>query len=74
MYSLMQPWVIPELVELVEERIDVLSSFDVVVDNRKTTPVRWCQGLVKSVVEDAREPPVVVEWDGMPDVEGWEET
>jgi len=72
MYSLMQPWVIPELVELVEERIDVLSSFDVVVDNRKATPLRWCQGLVKSVVEDAREPTVVIEWDGMSDIEGWE--
>ena len=64
---------IPELVELVEERIDVLSSFDIVVDNRKATPLRWCQGLVKSVVEDTREPTVVVEWDGMSDVEGWEE-
>ena len=40
MYSLMQPWVIPELVELVEERIDVLSSFDVVVGDRKATPLR----------------------------------
>ena len=73
MYSLMQPWIIPELVELVEERIDVLSYSDVVVDNRKATPLRWCQGLVKSVVEDTREPSVVVEWDGMSDVEGWEE-
>ena len=72
MYSMMQPWLIPELVNIVGDRIDVLSSFDVVVDGAKVTSLRWCQGLVKSVVEDAREPSVVVEWDGMPDVTGWE--
>ena len=72
MYSMMQPWLIPELVEIVGDRIDVLSSFDVVVDGAKVTSLRWCQGLVKSVVDDAREPTVVVEWDGMPDVTGWE--
>ena len=27
---------------------------------------------MKSVVDNAREPTVVVEWDGMPDVTGWE--
>ena len=43
------------------------------VDNREATPLRWCQGLVNSVVEDTREPTVVVEWDGMSDVEEWEE-
>ncbi len=72
MYSMMQPWLVPELVNIVGDRIDVLSSFDVVVDSAKVTSLRWCQGLVKSVVEDAREPSVVVEWDGMPDVTGWE--
>ena len=72
MYSMMQPWLIPELVNIVGDRIDVLSSFDVVVDGAKVMSLRWCQGLVKSVVEDAREPSVVVEWDGMPDVTGWE--
>ena len=34
---------------------------------------RWCQGVVKFVLKDSRQPSVYVNWDGMPDVKGWED-
>ena len=35
---------------------------------------RWCQGVVKSLLKGSRQPLVIVNWYGMPNVEGWEES
>ena len=73
MYSQLQPWIRPELVNLPEQRIGVLSTFLVTVgDKQKEQDIR-CQGVLKSVLKDSRQPFMIVNWDGMPDVEGWED-
>ena len=73
MYSQLQPWIRPELVNLLEQRIDDLSTFLVTVGDKQEEQERWCQGVVKSVLKDSRQPFVIVNWDGMPDVKGWED-
>ena len=72
MYSQLQPWMRPSLESLVDKRIDVLSTFFVKVGGVDEPQLRWCQGRVESVVQNVKQPFVVVEWDGMPDVKGWE--
>lgn len=52
----------------------VLSAFDVDADNNKKRAMRWCQGTVMHVFDDVRVPTVKVEWDSIPDAEGYEET
>ena len=47
MYSQLQPWIRPELVNLLEQRIDVLSTFLVTVGEKQEEQERWCQGVVK---------------------------
>ena len=74
MYSQLQPWIRPELVNLLEQRIDVLSTFLVTVGDKKEEQERWCQGVVKSVIKDLRKPFVIVNWDGMPDVKDQEDS
>ena len=72
MYSQLQPWIRPELVNLLEQRIDVLSKFLVTVREKQEEQERWCQGVFKLVLKDWRQPFVIVNWDGLPDVKGWE--
>ena len=73
MYSQLQPWISPELVNRLEHRIDVLSTFLVTVREKQEEQERWCQGVVKSVLKYSRQPSVIVNLDGMPDVKGWED-
>ena len=44
------------------------------VGDKQEEKERWCQGVVKSVLNDSRQPFMIVNWDGMPDVKGWEES
>ena len=61
--------------DLVYCRIDVLYPFYVEVnDNTTDKEMRWCQGLVLNLWEEKAKPTVRVEWDPMPDVEGYEES
>ena len=72
MYSQLQPWIRPELVNLMEQRIDVISMFLVIVGDKQEDQQRWCQGVVKLVLNDSRKSLVIIKWDGVPDVESWE--
>ena len=74
MYTQLQPWIRPELVNLLEQRIDLLSTFLVTVGDKQEEQERCCQGVVKLVLKDSRQPLVIVNWDGMPDVKGWEDS
>ena len=74
MYSQLQPWIRPELVTLLEQRIDVLSTFLVTVRDKQKEQERLYQGVVKLVLKYSRQPFVIVNWDGMPDVKGWEDS
>ena len=73
MYSQLHLWIRLDLVNLLEQRIDALSTFLVTVGNKQEYQERWCQGIVKSVLKDWRQPLVIVNLNGMPDVEGWED-
>ena len=64
----------PELVNILEQCIDVLSTFLVNVGDKPEEQERWCQGVAKLVLKDSRQPLVIVNWDGMPDVKGWEDS
>ena len=74
MYSQLQPWISQDLVNIMEQHIDVLSKFLVTVGYKQEEQEIWCQGVVKSVLKNSRQPLVIVKRDGMPDVEGWEES
>ena len=74
MYSQLQPWIRPELVDLLEQRIDVLSIFLVTVWEKQEEQEIWYQGIVKLVLKDSRQPFVIVNWDGMPEVKGWKDS
>ena len=71
MYYQLQPWIRPELVNLPEQRIDLLSTFLVTVGDKQEYQERWCQGVVKLVIKDPRQPLVIVNWDCMHDAKGW---
>ena len=60
MYSKLQPWIRPELINLLEQRIDVLSTFFVTVGEKQEEQERWCQGVVKLVLKYSRQPFVIV--------------
>ena len=68
MFSPLHLWIKPELVNLMEQRIDLLSTFLVTVGDKQEEQYTWCQGVVKSVPKDSTQPLVIVNWDGMPDV------
>ena len=55
---------------MVVKRIDVLTEFEVKRDGRKENDLRWCQGEVIEVYEDASKPTVIVLWDPLPDIDG----
>ena len=74
MYSQFQPWIRPELVNLPEHHIEVLSKFLVTVGDKQEEQERWCQGVVKYILKDPRQSFVIVNWDGMTDVKGWEDS
>ena len=42
------------------------------LDGKETKVLRWCQGKVKHAIEGQHFPTVMVEWDKMEDVAGWE--
>ena len=52
----------------------MLSTFLVTVGDKQEEQERWCQGVVKSVLKDSRQPFVIVNWDGMSDIKGWEDS
>ncbi len=62
---MMQPFY-PEIEELLNKRIDVLYAFNVDNDGGR-------QGKVIEVYKDIAEPTVIVCWDAMPYVEGYED-
>ncbi len=66
----MQPFVRPEMSDLMNECIDVLSEFR--MPENKTSELRWCHGEVVHVYEEQRVPTVCVCWDPIPDCTGWE--
>lgn len=70
MHSQLQPFSQPSLNALVGLRIDVLSSVDI---DSHTKCMRWFQGKVLRVVQDAHHPTVEVDWDPTPDVTGYED-
>ena len=74
MYSQLQRWIRPELINLLEQSIDVLSTFLVTVGDKQEDQERWCQGVVKLVLKDSRQPFVIVDWDVMTDVKRWEDS
>ena len=74
MYSQLQPCIRPELVNLLEQRIYVLSTFSVTVGDKQEEQEIWCWGVVKLVLKDSRQPLLIVKWDDMPDVEGLEDS
>ena len=74
MYSQLQLWIRPELVNLLGHIIGVLSTFLMTVGDKQEEQQRWCQGVVKSVLKDSRQPFVIVNWDVMTDVKGWQDS
>ena len=65
----------PQILKLVDKRIDVLYPFQVDAESGdKETVLWWCQELVLEVCENRIKPIVNVEWDAMPDVDGYEES
>ena len=65
MYSQLQPWIRPELDNLLEHCIDVLSTFLVTVGVKQEDQERWCQGVVKLVLKYSRQTFVIANWDGI---------
>ena len=51
----------------------MLSTFLMTVEDKQEEQNIWFQGVVKLVLKDSRQPFVIVNWDGMPDVEVWED-
>ena len=74
MYSQLQPCIRPELVHLLEQRIDMLSTSLVTVGDKQKEQERWCQGVVKQVLKDSRRLFVIVNWGGIPDGKGQEDS
>ena len=74
MYAYMQNEVRPEVSDLVEnkERLDVLCGMNVMLDGKETKVLRWLQGEVKHAIEGRPFPAVMVEWNKMEDIVGWE--
>jgi hypothetical protein len=66
MHSQLQPFSRPNLID---RRIDVLYLYDVDLED-STKGLRWCQGMVLSVIDDNN---VQVDWDPAPDIAGSEE-
>ena len=80
MFLSMQPFIQPCVHDLVGKQIDVLSTIDGVVGQE--SQLRWCQGLLTEVLDNSaprvpngkeRDTKVMVQWDGMVDLTGWEE-
>ena len=70
----MQPFYRPELCDLRDRRIDLLTEFKVKVGRREVPQFRWCQGEVIHVYDDETKPTVRVKWDPLSDVEGGNQT
>ncbi len=63
----------PNINDLKNERIDVLSSIAVNIGGNNESVLRWCQGIVKSIIDGAKDPTVNVKWDGCADIKGREQ-
>ena len=74
MYSLLQPSDHPDLKQLVDRKIDVLSFMRVVVYGELKSVGRWCQGELLRVYEGRKHQTFRVLWDPIPDVGGYEES
>lgn len=74
MYSTLQPFNRPDLDELLNKRIDVLTSFEIknIDGTHKEWKLQWCQGEVNRVYDNRAKPTVQVLWDAMPDCDGYE--
>lgn len=70
MYHYFQPLLPPKLKSLEGTRIDVLWQMKD-DETGKNDGKEWCQGKVLKVL-NARQHLVSIEWDPMPDIEGWE--
>ena len=65
----------PELETLDQKRIDVLYSVDIIVNGKKESVLRWCQGKVIEVYDQEERPRMVrVKWDPTPDIDGGEDS
>ena len=73
MYYLLQPFDHPDLKQLVDRSIDVLSFMPVVVGGELKSVGRSCQGEVLRAYEGRKQPTVRVIWDPIPDVGVYEE-
>ena len=62
------------MVNILKQRIDVLSTFLVTVGDKQEDQERWCQGVVKSVNKYSWQTFVIVNRYVMPDVKGWEDS
>ena len=60
------------MVNILEQRIDVLSTCLVNVGDKQEDQERWGHSVVKSVLNNSRQTFFIVNLDGMPGVKGWE--
>ncbi len=74
MHSLLQPSSRPDIEQLRHKRIDVLTAFDVKVNNKWEKKLRWCQGEVIEVYDNKKKPTFKVRWDPMPNIDGGNKT
>ena len=70
---MLQPFDHPDLKQLVDRIIDVLSFMPVVVDGELKSVGRWFQGEVLRAYKGRKQPTLRILWDTMPDVGGYEE-
>ena len=62
------------MVNILEQCINVLSTFLVTVGDKQEEQEIWCQGVVKLVLKYSSQLFVIVNWDGMPDIKGCEDS
>ena len=68
MYSLLHLFDHPNLKQVVDLMIDVLSFMPVIVDEGLKSVGRWCQGEVLRAYEGRNQPTVRILWDPMQEV------
>ena len=74
MYSTLQPFIRPDLHDLVGKRIDVLGNVEILNEETSNHELQayWSQGEVVDVIESAKTPRVKVLWDIVPLLKGWD--
>ena len=63
----------PNINDLKNKRIAVLSSIVVYIGGNNESVLRWCQRIVKYIIDGAKDPTVNMKWDGCADIKGWEQ-